>query len=79
MLYSLHARYESISELRKVTKNTEGDALRLSRKLGTSLWGDDCTRRTCDKETKMRSTTETFPRKDTDIFSYSVAVGERTG
>ena len=27
----------------------------------------------------MRSTTETFPRKDTDIFWYSVAVGERTG
>ena len=62
-----------------MTKNTEGDALRLSRKLGTSLRGDDCTRRTCDKETKMRSTTETFPRKDTDFFSYSVAVGERTG
>ncbi len=57
-----------MKELRKVTKNTEGDALRLSRKLGTSLRGDDCTRRTCDKETTMRSTTETFPRKDTYSF-----------
>ena len=62
-----------------MTKNTEGDALRLSRKLGTSLSRDDCARRTCDKKTKMRSTTETFPRKDTDFFWYSVTVGERTG
>ena len=62
-----------------MTKNTEGDALRLSRKLGTSFSRDDCTRHSCDKKTKMRSTTETIPRKDTDIFWYSVAVGERTG
>ena len=79
MLYSPHARCASISELRKMVKNSDCDALRLSRKLGTSLWGDDCTRHSCDKETKMRSTTKTFPRKDTDIFWYSVAVGERTG
>ena len=62
-----------------MVNDTDCYALRLSRKLGTSLRGDDCARRTCDKETKMRSTTETFPRKDTDFFWYSVAVGERTG
>ena len=74
MLYSPHARYASISELRKmVTKNTDCDALRLSRKLGTSSRRDDFTRRTCDTETKMRSTRAEIssPRKDTHFFWYT--------
>ncbi|CAL6415972.1 unnamed protein product [Bathycoccus prasinos] len=43
-----------------VTKNTDCVALRLSRKLGTSSRRDDCARRTCDTETKMRSTERKF-------------------
>ena len=77
MLYSPHARYASISELRKMVNNTDCDALRLSRKLGTSSRRDDCARRTCDTETKMRSTAEiSFPRKF--LLVHSAAVGERT-
>ena len=74
MLYSPHARYASISELRKMVNNTDCDALRLSRKLGTSSRRDDCARRTCDTETKMRSTRAEIssPRKDTpDFFWYT--------
>ena len=74
MLYSPHARYASISELRKMVNNTDCDALRLSRKLGTSSRRDDFTRRTCDTETKMRSTRAEIssPRKDTpDFFWYT--------
>ena len=74
MLYSPHARCASISELRKMVNNTDCDALRLSRKLGTSSRRDDFTRRTCDTETKMRSTRAEIssPRKDTpDFFWYT--------
>ena len=60
MLYSPHARCASISELRTMVNNTDCDALRLSRKLGTSSRRDDCARRTCDTETKMRSTERKF-------------------
>ena len=57
----------------RVTKNTDCDALRLSRKLGTSSRRDDFTRRTCDTETKMRSTRAEIssPRKDTHFFWYT--------
>ena len=76
MLYSPHARYASISELRKMVNNTDCDALRLSRKLGTSSRRDDCARRTCDTETKMQSTAEiSSPRKF--LLVHSAAVGER--
>ena len=80
MLYSPHARCASISELRKmVTKNTDCVALRLSRKLGTSSRRDDCARRTCDTETKMRSTERKFlpPEKISSVV-HGAAVGERT-
>ena len=64
-----------------VTKNTDCDALRLSRKLGTSSRRDDCARRTCDTETKMRSTNERkfLPPEKTPRFLlvHSAAVGER--
>ena len=70
MLYSPHARYASISELRKMVNNTDCDALRLSRKLGTSSRRDDCARRTCDTETKMRSTERKFLPPET-FFWYT--------
>ena len=60
-----------------MVNNTDCDALRLSRKLGTSSRRDDCARRTCDTETKMRSTAEiSSPRKF--LLVHSAAVGERT-
>ena len=62
-----------------VTKNTDCDALRLSRKLGTSSRRDDCARRTCDTETKMRSTERKFlPPEKTFLLVHGAAVGERT-
>ena len=70
MLYSPHARCASISELRKMVNNTDCDALRLSRKLGTSSRRDDCARRTCDTETKMRSTERKFLPPET-FFWYT--------
>ena len=80
MLYSPHARCASISELRKMVNNTDCDALRLSRKLGTSSRRDDCARRTCDTETKMRSTERKFlpPEKRFLLLVHGAAVGERT-
>ena len=53
-----------------MVNNTDCDALRLSRKLGTSSRRDDCARRTCDTETKMRSTERKFLPPET-FFWYT--------
>ena len=62
-----------------MVNNTDCDALRLSRKLGTSSRRDDCARRTCDTETKMRSTERKFlPPEKISSLVRGAAVGERT-
>ena len=62
-----------------MVNNTDCVALRLSRKLGTSSRRDDCARRTCDTETKMRSTErKCLPPEKISSVKHGAAVGERT-